>query len=36
MDSLAGAIGNLNVPEWEEYLERNGGNDGPIAERLEG
>ena len=21
MDSLAGAIGNLNVPEWEEYLE---------------
>jgi protein-disulfide isomerase len=36
MDSLAGAIGNLNVPEWEEYLESNGGTDGAIATRLEG
>jgi protein-disulfide isomerase len=36
MDSLAGAIGNLNVPEWEEFLERNSGTDGPIATRLEG
>ena len=36
MDSLAGAIGNLNVPEWEEYLESNSGTDGPIATRLEG
>jgi len=35
MDSLAGAIGNLDVPEWKEYLEANGGTDGEIAERLE-
>jgi protein-disulfide isomerase len=36
MDSLAGAIGNLNVPEWEEYLESNSGSDGAIETRLEG
>ena len=36
MDSLAGSIGNLEVAEWKEYLERNGGSDGPIAEKLEG
>ena len=36
MDSLAGSIANLNVPEWEDYLERNGGSGGPIAEKLEG
>jgi protein-disulfide isomerase len=36
MDSLAGAIGNLNVPEWEEYLQSNGGTGGAIATRLEG
>jgi len=35
MDSLAGAIGNLDVPAWKEYLESNGGSDGTIAERLE-
>jgi protein-disulfide isomerase len=36
MDSLAGAIGNLNVPEWQEYLEDNSGSDGAIAKRLDG
>jgi protein-disulfide isomerase len=36
MDSLAGAIGNLNVPEWEEFLEDNSGSGGAIATRLEG
>jgi protein-disulfide isomerase len=36
MDSLAGAIGNLNVLEWEEYLEDNSGRGGVIATRLEG
>jgi protein-disulfide isomerase len=36
MDSLAGAIGNLDVPEWEEYLEGNSGSDGAIETRLEG
>ena len=35
MDSLAGAIGDLDVPEWKEYLESNGGTGGAIAERLE-
>jgi protein-disulfide isomerase len=35
MDSLAGAIGNLDVAEWKEYLETNGGSGGEIAERLE-
>jgi hypothetical protein len=36
MDSLAGAISELNIPEWEEDLDRESGGDGPIAERLEG
>jgi protein-disulfide isomerase len=36
MESLAGAIGNLDVPEWHEDLERDGGAGGPLAERLEG
>jgi protein-disulfide isomerase len=36
MDSLAGAIGNLNIPEWEEFLEDNSGSGGAIATRLEG
>lgn len=36
MESIAGAILHLDVPEWEEDLEREGGTDGPIAERLEG
>ncbi len=35
MDSLAGSIGNLNVPEWEQYLEENGGSDGSIATTLD-
>jgi hypothetical protein len=36
MASLAGAIGELNVPEWEAYLEREGGSEGAIATELEG
>lgn len=36
MSSLAGSIGELDVPEWERYLEAEGGSDGPIAKRLEG
>jgi protein-disulfide isomerase len=35
MSSLAGSIGELNVAEWEKYLEQNSGNDGAIAKRLE-
>jgi protein-disulfide isomerase len=36
MSTLAGSIGELDVPEWEEALERRGGTDGLIARRLEG
>lgn len=36
MSSLAGSIGELDVPEWERYLEAEGGSDGAIAEILEG
>jgi len=36
MASLAGSIGELNVPEWQEYLDREGGSDGQIARTLEG
>lgn len=36
MASLAGAIGELNVPEWQEYLDDEGGSDGAIATTLEG
>ena len=36
LDSVAGGIEELNEPEWLEYLEGNGGSDGPIAKRLHG
>jgi protein-disulfide isomerase len=36
MGSLAGAIGELDLPEWHDYLESEGGSDGEIARRLEG
>jgi protein-disulfide isomerase len=36
MASLAGSIGELDVPEWHEYLQQEGGSDGPIAKTLEG
>jgi protein-disulfide isomerase len=35
MASLAGSIGELNVPEWQEYLESQGGSDGAIGKSLE-
>jgi protein-disulfide isomerase len=35
MASLAGAIGELNVPEWEKSLSREEKGGGPVAERLE-
>jgi len=35
MESLAGSIGELNIPEWEADLEREVGGDGPVAKRLE-
>jgi protein-disulfide isomerase len=36
LDSVAGGIEELNVPEWLAYLEDNGGSDGLISQRLEG
>ena len=36
MSSLAGSIGELDVPAWEQLLEAQSGSDGPIAARLEG
>ncbi|HEY5052934.1 MAG TPA: thioredoxin domain-containing protein [Solirubrobacterales bacterium] len=35
MASLAGSIGEQDVPEWQEYLDKNGGSDGAIAKQLE-
>jgi hypothetical protein len=36
MASLAGSIGELDVPAWESLLERERDADGPITRRLEG
>lgn len=36
MASLAASIGELDVPEWQEYLDAEGNPDGTIARRLEG
>lgn len=36
LESLAGSIGELNVGEWREYLDSEGGGDGDITARLEG
>jgi len=35
MVSLAGSIGELDVPEWERVLDREVGADGPLTRRLE-
>jgi protein-disulfide isomerase len=35
LDSVAGGIEELNEPEWLEYLEDNGGSDGPISKQLQ-
>jgi protein-disulfide isomerase len=36
LESLAGSIGELDVPQWREYLDREGGSDGAIARQLKG
>lgn len=36
MDSLASAVGELDLPEWQAELDEQGGADGAIAKRLEG
>jgi protein-disulfide isomerase len=35
LESLAGSIGELDLPEWREYLDAQGGSDGAIAKQLE-
>jgi protein-disulfide isomerase len=35
-ESLAATIGELDVPEWREYLDDHGGSGGAIAKKLEG
>ena len=35
-DSIAGSIGELDVPEWQEYLEAQSGSGGQIQKTLEG
>ncbi len=34
LDSIANGVEELNVPEWESYLEKNGGPNGSIAKKL--
>ena len=36
MASLAGSIGELDLLEWQDYLDDEGGTGGAIATRLEG
>lgn len=35
MASIAGSIGELDVPEWQQYLDSEGGSGGSIAKKLE-
>jgi protein-disulfide isomerase len=36
LESLAGSIGELDVREWRDYLDRESGEDGAITATLEG
>lgn len=36
MGSLAGSVGEIELPEWRQVMEREEEAEGPIAERLEG
>jgi protein-disulfide isomerase len=36
LESVAGGVEELNEPEWLQYLEEDGGSDGPIGRQLEG
>ena len=35
LESIAGGVEELNLPEWHSYLEENGGPDGSIAKQLD-
>jgi protein-disulfide isomerase len=34
LESIAGGVEELNLPEWRSYLEENGGADGAISKQL--
>jgi protein-disulfide isomerase len=34
LESIAGGVEELNLPEWRSYLEEDGGSDGAIAKQL--
>jgi protein-disulfide isomerase len=36
LESIAGGVEELNLPEWRSYLEENDGPDGAIAKQLDG
>ncbi len=36
LESIAGGVEELNLPEWRSYLEENGSSDGAIAKQLDG
>jgi protein-disulfide isomerase len=36
LESMAASIGELDVPEWHQYLDEHGGSGGAIAKKLEG
>jgi protein-disulfide isomerase len=36
MGSLAGSVGEIELPEWRRVMEREADAEGPVAERLEG
>ncbi len=36
LESMAASIGELDVPEWRQYLDGQGGSGGAIAKQLEG
>ena len=36
LESIAGGVEELNLPEWRSYLEENGASDGAITKQLEG
>jgi protein-disulfide isomerase len=36
LESIAASVGELDLDEWREYLEREAGEDGEITARLEG
>jgi hypothetical protein len=36
LDSIAGGVEDLNEPQWQSYLDDNGGSGGAVSRRLDG